>query len=85
MDSTFLALQHLGRDLKKSLDISSSSDIDRELKDLASSIESVRDSFERAKKSQEVNVFFLFFFQSHSKRILLFRKMNYYVIVSNEH
>jgi hypothetical protein len=40
--------------LKKSLDVSSSSDIDRELKDMASSVESVRDSLDRAKKSYEV-------------------------------
>lgn len=55
MDSTFSALQYLGRDLKKSLDVSSSSDIDRELKDVASSMESVRDSLDRAKKSYEVS------------------------------
>jgi hypothetical protein len=54
IDSTFSALQYLGRDLKKSLDVSSSSDIDRELKDMASSVESVRDSLDRAKKSYEV-------------------------------
>lgn len=55
IDSTFSALQYLGRDLKRSLDVSSSSDIDRELKDMASSVESVRDSLDRAKKSYEVN------------------------------
>ncbi len=55
IDSTFSALQYLGRDLKKSLDVSSSSDIDRELKDLASSVETVRDSLDRAKKSYEEN------------------------------
>jgi hypothetical protein len=55
MDSTFSALQYLGRDLKKSLDASSSADIDRDLKDLASSVETVRDSLERAKRSHEVN------------------------------
>lgn len=55
IDSTFSALQYLGRDLKKSLDVSSSSDIDRELKDMASSVESVRDSLDRAKKSYEVS------------------------------
>jgi hypothetical protein len=65
MDLTFSTLQHLGRDLKKSLDISSSSDIDRELKDLASSVENVRDSFERAKKSQEVNFFFIILLSIH--------------------
>ena len=64
MDSTFAALLQLGRDLKKSLDISSSSDIDRELKDLASSVENVRDSFDRAKRSQEVT---LSFFSYHIK------------------
>jgi len=57
MDSTFSAVQYLGRDLKKSLDVSSSTDIDRELKDLASSVETVRDSLERARKSQEVNFY----------------------------
>jgi hypothetical protein len=57
MDSTFSALQYLGRDLKKSLDASSSTDIDRELKDLASSVETVHDSLERARKSQEVNFY----------------------------
>ncbi|UJR37453.1 hypothetical protein I4U23_030156 [Adineta vaga] len=55
IDSTFSALQYLGRDLKKSLDVSSSTDIDRELKDMASSVESVRDSLDRAKKSYEEN------------------------------
>jgi hypothetical protein len=54
IDSTFSALQYLGRDLKKSLDVSSSTDIDRELKDIASSVESVRDSLDRARKSYEV-------------------------------
>lgn len=54
IDSTFSALQYLGRDLKKSLDVTSSTDIDRELKDLAGSVESVRDSLDRAKKSYEV-------------------------------
>ncbi len=54
MDSTFSALQHLGRDLKKSLDVTSSTDIDRELKELASSIEAVRESLDRGKKIQEV-------------------------------
>ncbi|CAF3475042.1 unnamed protein product [Rotaria socialis] len=55
IDSTFSALQYLGRDLKKSLDVSSSSDIDRALKDMATSVECVRDSFDRAKKSHEEN------------------------------
>lgn len=55
IDSTFSALQYLGRDLKKSLDVSSSTDIDRELKDMASSVETVRDSLDRAKKSYEEN------------------------------
>ncbi|CAF4463156.1 unnamed protein product, partial [Rotaria sp. Silwood2] len=55
MDSTFSALQCLGRDLKKSLDVSSSTDIDRELKDIAGSVETVRDSLDRAKKSHEEN------------------------------
>lgn len=55
IDSTFSALQYLGRDLKKSLDVSSSSDIDRELKDMASSVETVRDSLDRAKKTFEEN------------------------------
>ena len=54
IDSTLSALQYLGRDLKRSLDVSSSSDIDRELKDMASSVDSVRDSLDRAKKSYEV-------------------------------
>jgi len=54
IDSTFSALQYLGRDLKKSLDVSSSTDIDRELKDMASSVETVRDSLDRARKSYEV-------------------------------
>lgn len=58
MDTTFTAVQFLGRDLKKSLDVSSSSDIDRELKDLAGSVETVRGSFERARRSQEVNLCF---------------------------
>ncbi|CAF3934598.1 unnamed protein product, partial [Rotaria sordida] len=56
MDSSFSALQSLGRDLKKSLDVSSSSDIDRELKDVISSVEKVRNILDRAKKSQEENV-----------------------------
>ncbi|CAF5039758.1 unnamed protein product, partial [Rotaria sp. Silwood1] len=55
IDATFLALQYLGRDLKKSLDISSSTDIDRELKDMASSVETIRDNLDRAKKSYEEN------------------------------
>ncbi|CAF3855305.1 unnamed protein product, partial [Adineta steineri] len=55
IDTTFSALQYLGRDLKKSLDVSSSTDIDRELKDMASSVESIRDSLDRAKKSYEEN------------------------------
>jgi len=59
MDSTFSALQYIGRDLKKSLDVSSSTDIDRELKELALSVETVHDSLERAKKSQEVILFFI--------------------------
>ncbi|CAF1596401.1 unnamed protein product, partial [Didymodactylos carnosus] len=54
-DSTFSALQYLGRDLKKSLDLSSSTDIDRELKDVASSVETVRDSLDRAKRTYEEN------------------------------
>lgn len=54
MDSTFSALQYLGRDLKKSLDVSSSTDIDRELKELALSVEGVRESLDRGKKAQEV-------------------------------
>ncbi|CAF1425562.1 unnamed protein product [Rotaria sordida] len=56
MDSSFSALQSLGRDLKKSLDVSSSTDIDRELKDVISSVEKVRNILDRAKKSQEENV-----------------------------
>ncbi|CAF1134620.1 unnamed protein product [Rotaria sordida] len=55
IDSTFSALQYLGGDLKKSLDISSSSDIDRELKDMASPVETIRDSLDRAKRSYEEN------------------------------
>ncbi|CAM2712242.1 unnamed protein product [Rotaria socialis] len=55
MDSTFTALQYLGRDLKKSLDVSSSTEIDRELKDIASSVETVRDSLDRARRNQEEN------------------------------
>jgi hypothetical protein len=58
MDSTFSALQYLGRDLKKSLDATSSTDIDRELKELANSVETVRESLERAKKSHGVNNLF---------------------------
>jgi hypothetical protein len=58
MDSTFSALQYLGRDLKKSLDATSSTDIDRELKELANSVETVRESLERAKKSHGVNYLF---------------------------
>ncbi|CAF5086760.1 unnamed protein product, partial [Rotaria magnacalcarata] len=54
VDSSFTALQYLGRDLKKSLDVSSSTEIDRELKDIASSVETVRDSLDRARKNQEV-------------------------------
>lgn len=59
IDSTFSALQYLGRDLKKSLDVLSSTDIDRELKSVASSVDSIHDSLERAKKSQEVILFFI--------------------------
>ncbi|CAM4836468.1 unnamed protein product [Rotaria magnacalcarata] len=55
VDSSFTALQYLGRDLKKSLDVSSSTEIDRELKDIASSVETVRDSLDRARKNQEEN------------------------------
>jgi hypothetical protein len=84
IDSTFSALQYLGRDLKKSLDVSSSTDIDRELKDLASSVETVRDSLERARKSQEVN-FYTKETKRNKKKIFLFRKMIHYVIVLNEH
>lgn len=61
IDSTLSALQYLGRDLKRSLDVSSSSDIDRELKDMASSVDSVRDSLDRAKKSYEVKRFLIQF------------------------
>ncbi len=57
MDSTFSALQHLGRDLKKSLDASSSTDIDRELKVVSNSMEIIRDSLDRAKKSHGVIIF----------------------------
>lgn len=60
IDSTLSTLQYLGRDLKKSLDATSSTDIDRELKEVAHSVESIRDSLERAKKTQEVPAFFLF-------------------------
>jgi len=83
MDSTFSALQYIGRDLKKSLDVSSSTDIDRELKELALSVETVHDSLERAKKSHEVN--FPFCLSITFEKNFIFRKMNYYVIVSNEH
>ncbi|CAF4141502.1 unnamed protein product, partial [Rotaria sordida] len=55
IDSTFSALQYLGRDLKKSLDVSSSSDIDRQLKDMSSSVEIVRNSLDQAKRSCEEN------------------------------
>ncbi|CAF4340084.1 unnamed protein product, partial [Rotaria sordida] len=55
IDSTFSALQYLGCDFKKSLNISSSSDIDRELKYMASSVETIRDSLDRAKRSYEEN------------------------------
>ncbi|UJR08743.1 hypothetical protein I4U23_013000 [Adineta vaga] len=55
MDSTFSALQYLGRDLKKSLDVASSTDIDRELKELATLVETVRESLDRGKKVQEEN------------------------------
>ena len=54
MDSAFSALHYLGRDLKKSLDVNSSTDIDRELKELATSVETIRESLDRGKKAQEV-------------------------------
>ncbi|CAF1053347.1 unnamed protein product [Adineta ricciae] len=55
MDSAFSALHYLGRDLKKSLDVNSSTDIDRELKELATSVETIRESLDRGKKAQEEN------------------------------
>ncbi|CAF3725966.1 unnamed protein product [Adineta steineri] len=55
MDSTFSALQYLGRDLKKSLDVSSSTDIDRELKELANALDIVRENLDRGKRTQEEN------------------------------
>ena len=57
MDSTFATLQSLGRDLKNSLDVSSSTEIDRQLKELAHAVERIREILERAKKSQEVKSF----------------------------
>lgn len=56
MDSTLASLQALGRDLKNSLDVSSSTEIDRQLKELIHAVEIVRETLERAKKSQEVKL-----------------------------
>lgn len=80
MDSTFATLQSLGRDLKNSLDVASSTEIDRQLKELAHAVERVRENLERAKKSQEVNFFFFSFISRES----LPRKMKCSAIESNE-
>lgn len=82
MDSTFATLQLLGRDLKNSLDVSSSAEIDRQLKELAHAIEAVRETLERARKSQEVKSF-IFPTEPHNE--FLSRKTNSFVNVSNEH
>lgn len=84
MDSSFSALQYLGRDLKKSLDASSSTEIDRELKDVASSIDNIRDSLDRAKRTQEVKLIFLHFNDSLISFFYI-RKMNQFVIELNVH
>lgn len=81
MDSTFSALQYLGRDLKKSLDVNSSTDIDRELKELAGSVEIVRESLDRGKKAQEVIEINENF---HRKQMsFLFRRTNHFANVLN--
>lgn len=56
MDSTLATLQALGRELKNSLDVASSTEIDRQLKELIHAVEIVRETLERAKKTQEVEL-----------------------------
>ena len=54
-ETTFCSLELLARDLKKSLAVSSSAEMDRQLKVLTKSIECIRDSLDRARKLHEVS------------------------------
>ena len=70
---TFRSLEHLARDLKKSLTVSSSAEMDQQLQALAKSIECIRDSLDRTRKLHEVSRRFQFTRPSYRLRLRLRR------------